>query len=77
VIAHIPAPITREYILAHWIKREWSSLIEDQLDQTIAWSVANSRQISAGDDLPAASPDEDLATVPQSRSTAALRVNGA
>jgi hypothetical protein len=49
-IGQIPTSITREYILAHWIKREWASLIEAQLDQTIAWSVANSRQIVAGED---------------------------
>ncbi len=77
VIAHIPAPITREYILAHWVKREWATLIEAQLDQTIAWSVANSRQIGAGEDLPASTPDEEPTTLAQPRQVAAMRVNGA
>ncbi|MBK8211820.1 MAG: hypothetical protein IPK78_19635 [Rhodospirillales bacterium] len=55
-IAHVPAPITKEYIRAHWIKREWAALIEDGrggpslIDQTVAWSIAASKQIAAGDE---------------------------
>jgi hypothetical protein len=77
VIAHIPTPITREYILAHWVKREWASLIESQLDQTIAWSVANSRQISAGEDQVQSTTEEEPSTMAQPRMSMAVRANGA
>lgn len=56
MVARIPAPITKEYLRAHWIKREWLALIEDGrggpplIDQTIAWSRAASKQIAAGDE---------------------------
>lgn len=55
-IAHVPAPITKEYILAHWIKREWAGLIEDGrggpslIDQTIAWSVTTSKLMTIGEE---------------------------
>lgn len=72
VVALIPSPVTREHIVAHWIKREWSTLIEQNLDQTIAWSVSASRQIAAGEDLPnSGQTEEDLAA------TQASRANGA
>ncbi|GAB4119601.1 MAG: hypothetical protein Fur005_28600 [Roseiflexaceae bacterium] len=58
MVAHIPTPVSKEYILAHWTKREWAALIESQLDQTILWSVAASRQIAAGEEQ-GNSPDED------------------
>src|SRR5436853_536200 len=41
-IANIPTPITKEYVRAHWIKRDWSSLIEGMLDDTIRWSATSS-----------------------------------
>lgn len=50
VVARIPTPITKDYILAHWTKKPWVALIEGILDQTIAWSVATSTQIVAGED---------------------------
>jgi hypothetical protein len=76
IVAHIPTPVTREYILAHWIRREWSALIEAQIDQTIAWSTANSRQIVAGEDQQTPTPDEETAPMANSR-PAAIRANGA
>jgi len=76
IVAHIPTPVTREYVLAHWIRREWAALIEAQMDQTIAWSTANSRQIVAGEDQQAPAPDEEAAPVANPR-PAAIRVNGA
>lgn len=51
MVAHIPSPVTKEHILAHWTKREWASLIESHLDQTIAWSMAESAAIAEGSDL--------------------------
>jgi hypothetical protein len=50
VIAEIPTPITKEYVLAHWIKRPWVQLIEGLIDQTIAWSETTSALIAAGED---------------------------
>ena len=50
VIARIPTPITKEYILSHWIKKPVVGIIEGMIDQTIAWSVATSAMIAAGED---------------------------
>ena len=50
IVANIPAPITKEYILQHWIKRPWLQLIESLIDQTTAWSVSTSALIAAGDE---------------------------
>lgn len=50
VVACIPTPISKDYVLAHWTKKPWAALIEGMLDQTIAWSVATSTQIAAGED---------------------------
>jgi hypothetical protein len=59
IIAQIPKEITKEYIRAHWIKRDWTTLIEGLLDQTIAWSVQASRQIASGVDERAQEPEEE------------------
>jgi hypothetical protein len=76
VIAQIPTPVTKEYILAHWIKREWSEIIEAQLDQTIAWSIASSRQI--GEDQSGMTPqEEEDVPPPVVNGRAATRVAGA
>lgn len=54
--AAVPAAITKEYVRAHWIKREWAALIEDGrggpslLDQTIAWSITSSKLIAVGEE---------------------------
>ncbi len=64
-IANIPNPITKEYIRAHWIKREWAALIEDGrggpslIDQTIAWSITNSKQIGIGEEPSNGAPIEE------------------
>jgi len=50
IIAQIPTPVTKEYILAHWIKRDWVKLIEALLDDTVRWSIATSKLIAAGED---------------------------
>ena len=49
-IAMIPQPITREYILEHWLRREWLASIEDRVDDTIRWSVQQSELIASGAD---------------------------
>jgi hypothetical protein len=47
-IARVPDTVTQQYIEAHWCKRAWIPLIEDRLDDTIAWSIATSRMIGQG-----------------------------
>lgn len=49
--AHVPTPVDRAYLVAHYIKRPWVALIEGVLDATIAWSITTSEQIAVGDDL--------------------------
>lgn len=51
IVAQIPTPITKEYILAHWIRPAWVPLVEGLLDQTIAWSETTSRLIAAGEEV--------------------------
>lgn len=46
--AIVPSPVTREYIKANWIKRDWTAYIESIVDDTIAWSIEESQRISAG-----------------------------
>jgi hypothetical protein len=55
IVANIPTPITKEYILQHWIKRPWVQLIEGLIEQTIAWSVTTSTLIVTGEDRSSAS----------------------
>lgn len=47
MIAGVPSPVTGDYLKAHWIKRAWVELVESRLDDTIAWSVAESAAIGA------------------------------
>jgi hypothetical protein len=64
-IANIPAPITKEYVRAHWIKRDWSTLIEGMLDDTMRWSVTNSKLIGVGEEQAGGAPiDEEAAAAP-------------
>jgi hypothetical protein len=51
-IASVPATITKEYVRAHWIRRDWASLIEGMLDETIRWSVTSSKLIGMGEESP-------------------------
>ncbi len=46
IVAHVPDPIDRPYLVAHYIRKAWVPLIENLLDETIAWSVAISTQIA-------------------------------
>jgi hypothetical protein len=48
MVAQVPGTIEREYLLAHWIDRAWVAGIEARMDETIAWSVAQSAQVAAG-----------------------------
>jgi hypothetical protein len=47
IVAQIPDPLTREYLTTHYIKKEWVALIERRIDETVAWSVAQSMQLAA------------------------------
>jgi hypothetical protein len=61
-IANIPTPLTKEYIRAHWIKRDWAALIEGMLDDTIRWSATSSKLIGMGEEQAGSTPlDEDPA----------------
>lgn len=51
MVAQIPTPIERPYLVAHYIRKAWVPLIENLLDATMAWSVATSNQIALGEDL--------------------------
>jgi hypothetical protein len=48
MVAQVPEQIDRAYLVAHWIDRAWVAPIERRLDESIAWSVAQSAQIAAG-----------------------------
>jgi len=48
----VPTVVTKEHLLAHWIQRPWVAVIEALLDATIAWSIAESAAIAAGDEPP-------------------------
>lgn len=48
--AKIPTPITKEYVLAHWLQRGWLPFVENRVDQAIRWSCQVSAQIASGDD---------------------------
>jgi hypothetical protein len=50
IVTTIPDPVTRDHLKAHWIGRAWVSLIEDRIDATIAWSIAESAAIAEGAD---------------------------
>jgi hypothetical protein len=49
-IACMPSPIIKDYVRAHWIRRDWAALIEGMLDDTIRWSVVTSQQLGVGDE---------------------------
>jgi hypothetical protein len=73
IVANIPNPITKEYILAHWIKRAWVPTIEELLDDTIAWSVATSTLIGLDEEQPAGAPIEEEPPPPMPASQPAPR----
>ncbi len=51
IVAHIPNPIDRPYLVSHYIRKAWVPLIENLLDITIEWSIATSKQLALGEDL--------------------------
>ena len=60
IVAQIPDPIYRPYLVSHYIRKAWVPLVEGMLDTTIAWSVTTSTQIAMGEDLAASSyPEND------------------
>src|SRR6266487_1866170 len=63
-IANIPNPITKEYIRAHWIKRDWATLIEGMLDDTIRWSVTSSKLIGVGEEQSNGAPTDEESVAP-------------
>jgi len=77
-IANIPSPITKEYIRAHWIKRDWAALIEGMLDDTIRWSITTSKLIGAGEEQTGGAPieEEPAAPPPIDRAAPAARGDG-
>jgi len=85
-IANIPTPLTKDYIRSHWIKRDWSALIEGMLDDTIRWSATSSKLIGVGEEQSGSAPlDEEPPTAPsyaaeprraEVRSAPAPRSNG-
>lgn len=50
IVTTCPDPITKEHLVAHWIKRAWVEPIEQLVEPTIAWSVAESAAIAEGSD---------------------------
>jgi hypothetical protein len=65
-IANIPTPITKDYVRSHWIKRDWSELIEGMLDDTTRWSITASKLIGTGEEVAGGAPMEEEAPVPPS-----------
>lgn len=51
IVAYIPDPIDRPYLVSHYIRKAWVPLIENLLDTTIEWSIATSKQLALGEDL--------------------------
>lgn len=58
MVAHVPDPIDRPYLVSHYIRKAWVPLIENLLDVTIEWSVATSMQLAVGEDLAYNAPAE-------------------
>lgn len=80
VVAAIPQPVTRDYLMAHWIKKPLVPIIESLMEPTIAWSVATSTQIAAGEDTSAQPQGEEELQVAGARGAAPQRAaasNGA
>lgn len=59
VVANVPAAIDRDYLKAHYITKPLVPIIEGMLDDTIAWSVATSIQIAAGEEQASYQAGED------------------
>jgi hypothetical protein len=76
IIASIPTPITKEYILGHWIKRPWVQLIEGLIEPTIAWAETTSTLIAAGEDQAGGVQLDEEPPPPPAPSQPAPRGNG-
>lgn len=48
-VASIPAPISRSYLVEHYIRKEWLALVEGLIEPSIAWSLSTSARIMVGD----------------------------
>jgi hypothetical protein len=59
IVARIPTQITKDYVLAHWIKKPLVAMIESMMDQTVSWSVSTSTLISSGEDAAGVTPAEE------------------
>lgn len=59
IAAHVPTPVDRAYLVAHFIKKPWVPLIEALLDATIRWSVTTSAQMAIGADGPSDAGEPD------------------
>ncbi|GAB4211753.1 MAG: hypothetical protein OHK0022_46670 [Roseiflexaceae bacterium] len=46
----MPATLTKNDIAQHWVKRAWVPLFKALVEQMVAWSVAASGQITAGEE---------------------------
>jgi hypothetical protein len=60
MVARIPDPVTKAYVLDHWAKRPWVEAIESLVEGTIAWSVATSKLIAAGEEGQTTTVSEDV-----------------
>lgn len=49
-IAFVPEPIDREYLVAHYIRKEWIPLVEGLIDGAVAWSERRSAQAGRDED---------------------------
>jgi len=63
-IANIPTPVSKEYVRAHWIKRDWAALIEGMLDDTIRWASTSSKLIGTGEEQAGNAPLEEEPAAP-------------
>jgi hypothetical protein len=47
-VVAIPEQIRRDYLVSHYIRKDWVPVIEGLMESTLAWSVATSAQIAEG-----------------------------
>ncbi|GEM_PF-811756 len=76
IVAQVPNPVTKEYVLEHWVKRAWVPLIESMIDETVSWSVAASTLIGLEEEQHAVVPIDEEPPMPVAAPVAAPRGNG-
>ena len=54
IVTTTPDPVSKEHLIAHWIRRDWVEAVEALVDETIGWSIAESAAIAEGSDERAA-----------------------